>query len=128
MALYDIPKPDRFVYAAAGNGASIRTPGDAMHLVPVPRERLEQASIDHFPQFDRSIPAPAGQGTSVGGKGQTKHPVGMPFNGLHTPGWCCLLDLPQPNRSRKVATRKQASIGAPRSEERRVGQEGRDRW
>src|SRR6266516_2454218 len=71
MALYDIPKPDRFFYAATGNG------------------------------------------TSVGGKGQTKHPVGMPFNGLHTPGRCCLLDLPQSNRSRKVATGKQASIGAP---------------
>src|SRR5258708_39658893 len=37
----------------------------------------------------------------------------MPLNCLHTPGWCCLLDLPQPNRSRKVATGKQASIGAP---------------
>src|SRR2546423_8653271 len=106
-----MPQPDRVVKAATGHGASIWTPGQALHLLRMARKLLAQAaSFSQLPELDAAIPARARQACAVGSKGQSAHPTAMPSQALDAGGSPARRDLPQPNGARDVATGEQASI------------------
>src|SRR6266699_5909855 len=73
--LFDIPQPDRFFIPTTGQQTPIRTPGDSMHPLRMPGQRLVQSSSNNIPQFDRTIIARAGKSATVGGK---RHTVNIP--------------------------------------------------
>src|SRR5207302_4167077 len=108
---FPMPQPDRVVKAATGHGASIWTPGQALHLLRMARKLLAQAaSFSQFPELDAAIPARARQTGAVGSKGQSAHPTAMSSEDLDAGGSPAGRDLPQPNGARDVATGEQASI------------------
>src|SRR5437660_12392991 len=80
---FPMPQPDRVVKAATGHGASIWTPGQALHLLRMDRKLLAQAaSFSQLPQLDAAIPPRAGKASAVGTKGQTAHPTALPSQSL----------------------------------------------
>src|SRR5437868_15547607 len=85
---FPMPQPDRVVKAATGHGASIGTPGDALHLLRMARKLLAQAAfLTQLPQLDAAIPARARQAGAVGSEGQSAHPTAMPSQALDAGGW-----------------------------------------
>src|SRR5437763_2253991 len=101
------------VPAATGQRASIRAPGQGLHLLRMPQKLLAQAKaacLSPLPQLDTAIPARASQEAFVGRKGQSPYPAAMPDEALDTGRWAARRDLPQPDRARIVASGEQVSI------------------